>query len=109
MLIFSSFQQFLVLFQLINYLIYFIILNLKKINAFLVQENIPDLEKLTQEVFEGQTDDIVVACVDYDGTLKLGTSKHVRYTWAFERWRGSDWIHSLENSKFTPITMLLRK
>jgi hypothetical protein len=65
--------------------------------------------KLTQAVFIGQPESVVVACVDYDGLLKFGDCADIRYTWASERWRGANWINQTEGTPYKPLTMLVRE
>ena len=65
-------------------------------------------KSLTQSVFKGQPQNVVVACVDYDGLLKLGDCVHIRYTWASERWRGAEWINELPDTRYEPLTSLVR-
>jgi len=69
---------------------------------------IDDGKKLEQDVFRGQPDNVVVACVDYDGLLKFGDDIYIRYTWASERWRGAEWISKIKNSGYEPLTCLVR-
>jgi len=64
-------------------------------------------KELNQSVFVGQPPEVVVACVDYDGLLKFGDSKYIRYTWASERWRGAEWINE-RPSDFEPLTSIHR-
>ena len=64
--------------------------------------------KLTQSIFAGRTLNIRVAAVDYDGMLKFGDSIYIRYTWASERWRGANWIEKIHNTKYKPMTMIVR-
>jgi hypothetical protein len=65
-------------------------------------------QELTQEVFNGKPIEIVVACVDYDGLLKFGNNPCIRFTWASERWRGSDWLEEVSNTDFEPLTKIDR-
>jgi hypothetical protein len=65
--------------------------------------------RLSQAVFEGQPPEVIVACVDYDGLLKFGSSINIHYTWASERWRGNKWIKMEPDSNFEPLTMIVRK
>ena len=66
--------------------------------------------RLTQDIFKGQPDNVVVACVDYDGMLKFGDDREIRhtYTYASERWRGSEWISKVEGTDYEPLTRLER-
>jgi hypothetical protein len=68
-------------------------------------EKLPELD---QSIFDGKPPEIVVACVDYDGLLKFGTDPDIRYTWASERWRGSEWIIKVEGTKYKRLTKLVR-
>jgi hypothetical protein len=67
------------------------------------------MKKLNKRVFEGQPPEITVACVDYDGLLKLGkNARNVRYTWASERWRGADWVMQVPDTDYRPLTSIRR-
>uniref|UniRef100_A0A6M3J4J9 Uncharacterized protein n=1 Tax=viral metagenome TaxID=1070528 RepID=A0A6M3J4J9_9ZZZZ len=61
---------------------------------------------LQQDVFDGQPESVVVACVDFDGLLKFGDSALIRFTWASERWRGP-WIDT-RPSNYEPLTCIYR-
>jgi len=66
--------------------------------------------ELTQEVFEGQPEDVDWAGVDYDELLSFGKRSNPRYTWASERWRGFRLIGKrIENSGFKPLTSIHRE
>jgi hypothetical protein len=66
------------------------------------------MRPLTQDLFVGKAISINVVCVDYDGLLKFGTNKGVRWTWASERWRGADWLIKIPNTDYKPLTHLIR-
>ena len=66
-------------------------------------------EELTQSVFSGQPSNIVVAAVDFDGLLKFGDSKSIRFTWASERWRGANWSKKVPGTNFEPLTKIDRE
>ena len=66
-------------------------------------------KKLDQTVFEGQPDNVVIACVDFDGLLKFGDCTRIRYTWASERWRGANWINKVEGTDYIPLTSIKRE
>jgi len=68
------------------------------------------MKKLTQSVFKGCPKHINCACVDYDGTLHLGTTKgNLRNTWASGIWSGIDKIYSQENSGYNIESSLIRR
>ena len=69
----------------------------------------PPTRPLTQDVFKGYPPEVVVAAVDYDGTLKLGDATHIRYTWASERWRGCRWVTKVHGTDFEPLTWIARE
>lgn len=64
--------------------------------------------ELTQDVFRNQPDNVVVACVDYDGLLKFGDCPYVRTSWASERWRGARWLSKVSNTSYKRLTKLHR-
>ena len=66
------------------------------------------MKKLTKDIFKGLPKQIVIACVDYDGLLKYGDDIYIRYTWASERWRGCNWLKTIENTDFEPLTRIFR-
>jgi len=64
---------------------------------------------LTQEVFEGQPNNVDWVGVDYDGLMSFGHLTNPRYTHASERWRGFDLVGlRVENSGYIPLTSLKR-
>jgi len=63
---------------------------------------------LKQSIFKNQPKHVVVACVDFDGLLKYGTTTDIRYTWASERWRGCDWSMEVKDTDYEPLTMIIR-
>ncbi len=65
------------------------------------------LKRMNQSVFEDQPSNVVIACIDYDGILKFGDSKTIRYTCPLKRWRGANWIDK-RSSDFEPLTVLIR-
>lgn len=69
----------------------------------------PGKRRLGQDVFNDQPPEVVIAAVDFDGLLKFGDSKHIRYTWASERWRGAEWINKVEGTNYEPLTSLIRE
>ena len=70
----------------------------------------PGPRELDQSVFDGQPDEVAIACVDYDGRLKFGAEVTTpRYTWASERWRGAKWVNEVPDSGYKPLTMIRRK
>lgn len=67
-------------------------------------------KELTQEIFNGQPEEVNWCGVDYDGQLSFGKSIAPRYTWASERWRGFELIgDKIQNSGFKALTSLSRK
>lgn len=69
----------------------------------------PGKRLLDQDVFKGQPPEVVIAAVDFDGLLKFGDCKHIRFTWASERWRGAEWINEVEGTDYEPLTSLIRE
>ena len=66
-------------------------------------------KELTQEVFNGQPQNVDWCGVDYDGDLNFGKATNPRYTYASERWRGFDQVgETVENSGFKALTSLRR-
>jgi len=65
---------------------------------------------LDQSVFDRQSPEVKLACVDYDGLLKFGKNvRNYRYTWASERWRGADWVSKVPSTDYKPLTSIMRK
>lgn len=61
------------------------------------------MRELDQSVFDGQPPEVTLACVDYDGILKLRKNvRNYRYTWASQRWRGADWVEKREGTDDKP-------
>jgi len=69
----------------------------------------PGKRPLTQGIFKSHPPEVVVAAVDYDGTLKFGDATHIRYTWASECWRGCKWISKVHGTDFEPLTSIQRE
>ena len=64
---------------------------------------------LTQQVFKDQPEEVTLAVVDYDGTLRFGKNpRNVRYTYNSEIWRGFDEVSDEGVSIYKPLTKINR-
>lgn len=65
------------------------------------------MNKLNQDVFIGQTEDVNWCGVDFDGDLNFGISINPRITWASERWRGFIQVgETVHNSGYDVLTSI---
>ena len=67
------------------------------------------MKELTQEIFNGQPQEVDWCGVDYDGKLSFGKAINPRYTHSSERWRGFDLVgDTIVDSGYKPLTSIRR-
>lgn len=68
------------------------------------------MKHLTQEIFEGQPEEVDFVGIDYDGNMNFGIALNPRCSWASERWGGFTKIgDTIENSEYLRLSSLRRK